>query len=401
MPAAPAPLPPSTPPLRVALVAESFLPQLNGVSNSVCRVAEHLAERGHRAVIIAPGAGPTGYAGFPVLRLPSVPLPGYRTFPLAIPSPRLVSILLRGFAPDVVHLASPALLGHAALVAAQRWAWPTVAAFQTDLAGFARRHGIPRTDLIWSYLHRLHAAVDRTLAPSSATLRDLAERGFPRLGLWPRGVDTERFHPRHRDDALRRRLAPNGELIVGYVGRLSKEKRVDLLTRVADLPGVRLVVVGDGPERARLERALPGAEFLGLLSGAELSRAYACLDLFVHTGADETFCQAIQEALASGVPVVAPAAGGPLDLVEPGRNGLLFPAEEPDGPRAAVERLAAAPELRRRLADAARPSVRARTWESVNDLLLGHYRAVIAAGPTAPAGVPVSAERRPVPPPAA
>ncbi|RCV51114.1 glycosyltransferase family 4 protein, partial [Marinitenerispora sediminis] len=395
----PVPLP--TPPLRVALVAESFLPQVNGVSNSVCRVAEHLAERGHRAVILAPGTGPTSYAGFPVLRLPSVPLPGYRTFPVGVPAPRLVSALLRGFAPDVVHLASPALLGHAAVVAAQRWAWPTVAAFQTDLAGFARRHGIPRTDLIWSYLQRLHAAVDRTLAPSSATLRDLADRGFPRLGLWPRGVDGERFHPRHRDPELRRRLAPGGELLVGYVGRLSKEKRVDLLAHVAGLPGVRLVVVGDGPERGRLERALPGARFLGLLTGAELSRAYAALDVFVHTGADETFCQAVQEALASGVPVVAPAAGGPLDLVAPGRNGLLFPADAADGPREAVRRLAEEVELRRRLAAAARGSVRERTWESVNDLLLGHYQAVIAGGAAQPAGVPVNALRAAGPPPAA
>lgn len=381
----PVPLPAAFPrsataPMRIAIVTESFLPQVNGVTNSVCRIAEHLAARGHQALIVAPGPGPTRYAGFPVLRLPALPLPGYRSFSLGLPARRLLTTALRAFAPDVVHLASPAVLGHATVEVARRWALPTVAVFQTDLAGFAARNGVPAGRLLWRHLRRIHAAVDRTLVPSTATLRGLAARGFPRLTLWRRGVDTERFNPAHRSEDLRRRLAPDGALLVGYVGRLARDKRVSRLAQVAKLRGTRLVVVGDGPERSRLRRMLPeeSTVLLGERTGAELSALYAAFDVFVHTGTDETFCQAVQEALASGVPVVAPAAGGPLDLVSPGANGLLYSPESDGELRWAVERLLRDPVLRARLAEAAPASVRERTWERINDELIAHYRAVAA-----------------------
>lgn len=373
---------PSSPPMRVAVVTESFLPQVNGVTNSVCRVAEHLAARGHEAMILAPGSGPSSYAGFPVVRLPSVPLPGYRDFALGLPARRIVTTALRAFTPDVVHLASPALLGQIAVDAARRWALPTVAVYQTDLPGFAGRYGVPGGDALWPLLRRLHAAVDRTLVPSSATLKTLADRDVPRLSHWPRGVDTERFHPGHRDERLRNTLAPNGEAIVGFVGRLARDKRVELLAHVARLRGVRVVIVGDGPDRGRLRRKIPGALFLGQRTGEELSRIYASLDVFAHTGADETFCQSVQEALASGVPVAAPAAGGPLDLVFPEHNGLLYHPDSVRELRVAVGRLAHNAELRSRLASAARDSVQGRHWETIGDQLIGHYRSVVAPSDT-------------------
>ncbi|WP_017569899.1 glycosyltransferase family 4 protein [Nocardiopsis halotolerans] len=359
-------------PLRVAIVTESFLPQVNGVTNSVCRVVDLLADRGHEVLLLAPGPGPSSYAGFPVVRLPSLPLPLYRGFPMGLPARRVMTAAIRAFSPDVLHLASPALLGSAAVETARRWALPTVAVFQTDLPGFAGRYRLPGRDALWSLLRRTHAAVDRTLVPSSATMETLSDRGFPRLDLWRRGVDTRRFSPDHRDAELRRGLAPGGEAIVGYVGRLARDKRVEMLAHVSRLRGIRLVVVGDGPERARLRRILPDAVFTGQRTGGELSRLYASMDVFVHTGADETFCQALQEALASGVPVVAPASGGPLDLVLPERNGLLYAPDSARELRVAVGRLV----HNRR---GARPSVEHRTWDAVGEQLLGHYRAVIAS----------------------
>ena len=366
-------------PLRVAIVTESFLPQVNGVTNSVCRVADLLAARGHQALILAPGhRGPTRYAGFPVVRTPSVPLPVYRDFALGLPARRTLTTAVRSFSPDLVHLASPALMGLATVEAARRWALPTVAVFQTDLAGFARRYGLPGHERLWPLLRRVHAAADRTLVPSSATMEALSAHGFPRLSLWRRGVDVERFHPGHRDEALRRSLAPGGETVVGYVGRLAKDKRVDLLEHVLRLRGVKLVVVGDGPELPRLRRRLRGAVFTGRRTGDDLSRLYASMDVFVHTGADETFCQAVQEALAAGVPVVAPAAGGPLDLVRDGVNGLLYAPDSVRELRVALGRLVHNRDLRAALAGRARGSVEHRTWEAVGDELLAHYRSVLA-----------------------
>ncbi|MCT7355405.1 glycosyltransferase, partial [Streptomyces sp. 15-116A] len=230
----------------------------------------------------------------------------------------------------------------------------------------------------WRRIRSVHAAADLTLAPSGAALRDLEAHGVPRVKLWPRGVDTERFRPDRRDETLRRALAPNGELIVGYVGRLAPEKQVELLGGVCGLPGVRVVVVGDGPSRPGLEQSLPGAVFLGRRTGEELGRIFASLDVFVHTGPFETFCQTVQEAMASGVPVVAPAVGGPLDLVAHGHTGLLVPPRDADAVRDAVAALAADPGLRASYGAAGRAMVEGRTWAAVGDLLIGHYADVLA-----------------------
>jgi phosphatidylinositol alpha 1,6-mannosyltransferase len=183
---------------------------------------------------------------------------------------------------------------------------------------------------------------------------------------------------------LRRRLAPGGELIVGYVGRLAPEKQVHLLGYVAGMRGTRTVVVGDGPSATRLRQALPSARFVGLKTGPELSTYVASMDVFVHTGFNETFCQAIQEALASGVPVVAPASGGPMDLVHHGDNGFLFPAGDASLIRGAVHQIVGDPGLRRAMSARARASVAGRNWEVVGDELLGHYRRLIEADRTIP-----------------
>jgi phosphatidylinositol alpha 1,6-mannosyltransferase len=363
--------------VKVAIVAESFLPRINGVTNSVCRVLDHLAARGHEAMVIAPAPGPDHYAGFPVHVVPGFTIPVYRSFVVGLPS-RQVEAALRDFQPDVVHLASPLVLGSCGAAAAQRLGIPSVAVFQTDIAGFFRRYGFRGTDpILWSWLRRLHNRADLTLAPSLPTLRELEAQGFARLGLWARGVDQQRFHPRHRSEDLRAGLGPAGETLIGYVGRLAAEKQVSLLGRLVGIPGSRLVVVGDGPEKERLRGLLPDAAFMGFRTGHDLSELVASLDVFVHTGANETFCQAVQEGLASGVPVVAPAAGGPLDLVRPGVNGLLFTPSDGTALRAAVSTLVADPVMRTRMSESAFRSVRGRTWDTVCDELLGHYAQVM------------------------
>ncbi len=367
--------------MRIAVVTESFLPTINGVTNSVCRILEHFALRGHQALVITPGDGPTEYAGHRVLAVPGIALPGYRSFVLGLPTARLREVLT-DFGPDVVHLASPVSLGAAGGAAARKLGIPSVAVFQTDVAGFARRYGFRGADrAIWAWLRHVHRQADRTLVPSTATLEQLRAKGIDRLAMWRRGVDTRRFDPGHRCATTRQALVDNGETLVGYVGRLAGDKRVRLLVHLADLPGVRLVVVGDGPAAGKLRDLMPTAHFPGFLTGNELSTMYASLDVFVHTGADETFCQAIQEAMASGVPVVAPAAGGPLDLVQPGRTGLLYDPDSVTELRTAVGHLAGQPELRAAYGRRARAAVVGRTWQRVGDELLGHYADVRAQQP--------------------
>jgi len=364
--------------VRVAIVAESFLPNVNGVSGSVLRVLEHLRNTGHHAMVVAPGLdAPTQHDGTPVLRVPAVDLPRISSLPVGIPSPGMTGAIAE-FAPDVVHLASPFVLGAGGMAAARRLGVPAVAVFQTDVAGFADSYGLGRSArAAWRWTRRLHNQADRTLAPSTWAVQALTEHGVQRVHRWGRGVDTTRFAPSRRSGALRGEWAHGaGELVVGYLGRLAPEKHVERLAALSDLAGVRLVVVGDGPERARLQHLLPRAVFTGQLVGDELAAAMASLDVFVHPGEHETFCQAVQEALASGVPVVAVDQGGPRDLVVTGRTGYLvdvtcFAA----GLRAAVTALAQ-DDLRRHFSLAARRSVLRRTWPAVCDELVGHYVAV-------------------------
>ncbi|MDF3337794.1 glycosyltransferase family 1 protein [Mycolicibacterium septicum] len=366
--------------MRVAIVAESFLPNVNGVTNSVLRVIEHLRRTGHEVLVIAPdtprGQPPADrvHDGVRVHRVPSRMFPKVTSLPLGVPRFRMVNVL-RGFDPDVVHLASPALLGWGGVHAARYLGVPTVAVFQTDVAGFAESYGVGVLSRVsWAWTRRLHSKADRTLAPSTSAMENLEAHRIPRVFKWGRGVDITGFAPSARDEQLRAAWSPEGKPIVGFVGRLAPEKHVERLAALAGRDDLQLVVVGDGVDRAKLRTVLPTAVFTGELHGPELAAAYASMDVFVHPGEHETFCQAVQEAMASGLPVIAPDAGGPRDLVAPYRTGLLLPVDEFESALPnSVEHLIAE---RSRYSVAARRSVLSRTWPAICDELIGHYEAV-------------------------
>lgn len=366
--------------MRVAIVTESFLPHVNGVTNSVLRTLEHLRAGGHDALVLAPGSPPSRVHGARVVALRSVPMPGYAQVRVAVPTARTVARELAAFGPDVVHLASPFATGRPAVRAAAALDLPTVAVYQTDVAGYAGRYGLgAATDAAWRVVRAVHEQVDLTLAPSRTSAAALAAHDVPRVAVWPRGVDTARFSPAHRDDAWRRRVADGAEVLVGFVGRLAAEKQVEDLAALDDVPGVRVVVVGDGPQGADLRRALPRAAFLGQLTGDALSRAVASLDVAVQTGPHETFCQSAQEALAAGVPLVAVGAGAVAELVDPSRTGWRYAPGDLAGLRSAVADLAGDAAKRRAMGAAGRRQVEGRTWQVVGEQLLGHYAAAVAA----------------------
>lgn len=380
--------------VRIVVVTESFLPTLNGVTTSVCRVVECLAARGHRVSVVCPRPAPAEHAGVPVHAVPSVSV---RAFPTGLPS-GAVRDVLEELRPDVVHVASPFVLGARALRETARLGIPSVAVYQTDMPSYLAQHaprpvGPGASQAAWRWVRRVHGLADLTLAPSRHTMAELAAHGVPRTARWGRGVDARLFHPGRRDAvaAARRELAPDGEVVVGYVGRLAPEKELDRLADVARVPGVRLVLVGDGPDRARTAALLaeavasaPGRPnrppvLLGARSGEALADAYGLLDVFVHTGTRETFGQTLQEAHASGLPVVAPARGGPLDLVEHGCTGLLVDPDRRGTLAAAVAALVGDPALRARMGRAGRVSVEGRTWAGVTAELVGHYEAAVDA----------------------
>jgi phosphatidylinositol alpha 1,6-mannosyltransferase len=363
--------------LRVAIVAESFLPQVNGVTNSVLRVLDFLKKNRHEAIILAPDSNgsPLEYAGFEVLPIPAVNLKGL--IPLALPQ-QLAKAKLIEFNPDVIHLASPALLGNYIAKFARRSDIPTLSVYQTDLAGFANNYGLQlANNSLSKFVAKVHSNTDRTLAPSTSACDYLTGLGVPEVKLWQRGVDSERYKPENRSNALRAQLLGKrpDRTLIGYIGRLAHEKRLEDLIDLDSQDDVQLVIVGDGPIRTRLERKLPNAIFTGFKSGSDLAQMYASLDIFIHTGQHETFCQSIQEALASGVPVIAPNLGGPIDLVQDGVTGYLINTGNYKEIRRVVRLIQSSDlALLRKLT---RESVVQRTWSSINQELIGHYRDLI------------------------
>lgn len=368
--------------VRVAIVAESFLPQVNGVTNSVLRVLEHLQRCGHEALVLAPDSDeesvPPFVHGAPVVEIPSVGLPGYADVRVVVGQRARIERTLAAFGPDVVHLASPFTLGWRGMQAAESLGVPTVAVYQTEVPSYAARYGMRHLEpLLWRRVRNLHERASVTLAPSTPTIDHLRARGVPRLHRWGRGVDTVQFRPAARDEAWRREVGAGRPLLVGYVGRLAAEKQVEALRVLSGREDLRLVVVGEGPERALLEQLLPDAHFTGLLRGEELARAMASLDVFVHPGELETFGQTLQEANASGVPVVAPAAGGPLDVVAHSHTGWLYPPGDHAAMRGHVDDLLGDARKRRAFGTAARERALGRTWAKVCHDLVQHYESVI------------------------
>lgn len=371
--------------MKVAIIAESFLPEMNGVTHSLLKVLQHLEARGDQVLVIAPSTlenAPPTVEGAAIRRLPAVPLAGYRNIRVAIGGVARVKSLLAEFDPDVVHLASPFVLGWRAIRAAAALGIPSVAVYQTDVPGYAARYGMPFLEnWAWQRVKQIHCAATKTLVPSSDSLQKLQRHGIPRMELWRRGVDTQRFHPDKRSAEFRDTVAPQGLRIIGFVGRLALEKQVEDLAALAGIPGTRLVVVGDGPQREVLESLLPNAYFTGFLTGDELAVAMASFDLFVHPGELETFCQTIQEAMASGVPVVATGRGGPVDLVDSSRTGWLYAPGNLAQMRDYAIDLIGDDAKRAAFAAAAFQQVQGRSWHVVCEQLMNLYTEAIAEHP--------------------
>lgn len=367
--------------MKVLIVAESFLPEMNGVTHSLLKVLQHLATRGDEVLVLAPSTledAPPTCEGAKIVRLPAVPLAGYRRIRVAFGGVASIKSLLAEFNPDVVHLASPFVLGWRAVRAAHALGIPTVAIYQTDIPGYAARYGVQFLEH-WATqrVKRIHQTATKTLVPSQESLEKLQALDIPGLEVWRRGVDTRRFHPTKRSEEFRSKVASSGQRIIGYVGRLALEKQIEDLAVLMKIPNTRLVVVGDGPLRESLESLLNGAHFTGFLNGDELATALASCDLFVHPGELETFGQTIQEAMASGVPVVATGRGGPVDLVDSSRTGWLYAPGNLEQMHGYVLDLIGDDAKRAAFGAAAFDQVQDRSWHAVCEELICHYTQAI------------------------
>ncbi len=368
--------------MRIAFFTETFLPKIDGIVNTLCYLLDHLALRGHRSLLFAPSGGPTKYANTPVVGLNAVPFPIYPELKL-VPPYVDVTQTVQDFQPDLVHVLNPVSLGLVGLKQAESLNVPVVASYHTDVPGFAVRWGLGMLyEPLWSYFRWLHNRADLNLCPSKMTQRELEEQGILHTKIWSRGVDTERFNPKHRSQAWRERLSlrdPDRPLLL-FVGRISPEKRVDWLRPVMDVfPQVNLALVGDGPARPTLARLFEETPtmFTGYLRGHDLACAYAAADIFVFPAANETLGNVVLEAMASQVPAVVPRSGGVIENVTDGETGLLFEPESQEDFVAKVGRLLEDEAYRGQLSQASRVRVEAQSWPAILDKLLLDYEELI------------------------
>jgi phosphatidylinositol alpha 1,6-mannosyltransferase len=373
-------------PLRVALITSSYNFIADGVALTLNRLVGHLQAHGIQVLVFAPTTGaPVLEHQGRLVSVPSVPLPGRPEYRLALGLPGYLKRQLLDFQPDLVHIAVPDLLGHAALSLAARYNIPAVASYHTRYETYLKHYwylaGLE--DLLKRILRRFYGRCREVYVPSESVHQALLADGHrDNFRPWPRGIDTGHFTPAKRSLEWRARhgLGEN-EVVVLHVSRLVREKRLDTLTAALNQVRVphRIVIVGDGPDRGFVERALPHAILTGFLNGEELAAAYASSDIFVFPSDSESFGNVTLEAMASGLACVCADATGSRSLVVAGQTGLLAPADEANIFAAHVTSLAGDPALRRQMGEAARARALTFSWDETMARMLGYYRALLGA----------------------
>ena len=372
--------------MKLAVVTETFPPEINGVAMTFGTIARELGRRGHDLTVYRPRRRDLPPAGdhpeYKVIPLPGLPIPGYPLLRLGLPAGATLRARWLADRPDLVHVATEGPLGASAVTAARALGLPVTSSFHTNFHAYTRHYGFSafhRLTLAW--LRHVHNRTRRTFAPTAELCAELAECGFRDLAVLSRGVDTAQFRPDRRSSALREAWgAGPSDPVVIHAGRMAAEKNYPLVLRAfaamrAVEPRLRCVLVGDGPLRASLQRSFPDGVFTGFIPRDDLARHYASADIYIHASLTETFGNVLTEAMASGLAVAGFNYAAALRFVRSGENGLTVPCDRPDDLVAAAVRLAAEPALRERLGRAARTTVEPQSWDAV----IGRFEQDLAA----------------------
>jgi glycosyltransferase involved in cell wall biosynthesis len=376
--------------VRIALVTDTYDPQVNGVTTVVRRIAHHLPDAGVGTVVVAPR-----YPDAPIdvpgeLRVRSVPFPPYPAIRLSLAVPGQVRRFLDAFGPDVVHVATEGPLGVAGRAYAIRRNVPLVTSYHTDFPGYCRHYGAPLLEpAAWRWIRWFHRPARLTHTPGEFVRDTLHAQGIPQAVVWGRGVDTDHFSPERDRGTWRRRLGVRpGAALVLHVGRLAPEKNLDVLCDAWTIARASLgsramfVVAGDGPVRERLDERIPWAGRIGFIDREDLADLYTASDVCVLPSATETCGLVALEAMASGVPVVAADAGGFRESIRHGSTGLLAPPTDAAAFAAHIVRLVMERERRLQLGAEARHFALTRSERGEDLTLLAQYR-VVAGHPAA------------------
>ena len=373
--------------MRIALVSDTYTPQVNGVTTVCARIARVLREFGHSVVVVAPRY-PGADAATPVdeLRIPSAAFPPYPAIRLSLPQFGTVARYLDAFEPQVVHVATEGPLGLTGRRYAIQRRVPLITSYHTNFPQYARHYGAGTLEpLVWRWLRWFHRPAVLTQTPGEAVRDELRQRAIGRPVVWGRGVDTQHFRPARRSVGWRRWLAGGDDTaVVLHVGRLAPEKNIDVLaeawTAARERVGQRatFVLAGEGPEQRRLLAHLPWVRQLGFLDRDRLADVYASADICVLPSKTETCGLVALEAMASGLAVVAADAGGFRESITHGKTGILVDGDDATGFAANILALVINPYRRNDIALAARGAALTRDVAPENLELLKQYAA--AAG---------------------
>jgi len=385
--------------MRIAYVTETWPPELNGVSLTVERTVRFLRSRGHLVELIRPRQpGEARLDASDELRTAGCVIPMYPDLRFGLARAGTLARRFRQSRPDLVHLATPGPMPWAALAAAGALGLATTSDFRTNFHQYSRHYGLGLfAGSVLGLLRRFHNLTRRTFVPTQAARRELATAGFHHLTVVGRGVDTQRFSPAARSDELRAqwRAGPDTPVLLA-VGRIAAEKNIALALRAferarRDRPDLRMVVVGDGPARARLTTAHPAATFVGAKRGAELAAHYASCDAFLFPSLSDTFGNVVMEALASGLPVVSFNCAAAAEHVDDGISGRLAVPGDEAGFIAATAAFAVAPASLQSFREAAVAAARRATWDEVLERFEARLQDTVDAFQASPAPVPVVA----------
>ncbi len=371
---------PSRRPLHIAVVTETYPPEVNGVARTIGMMVAALRERRHSIQLIRPRQSaedaPVAETGFETILRRGLPLPQYQELRMGLPAKRALLQAWRIRRPDVVQVVTEGLLGNSAVTAARALGIPVASEFHTNFHDYTRHYGLGLfSELVARYLRRLHNRADCTVVPTAQMKSRLAAAGYRRLEVVGRGVDLDLFHPRRRSAELRRTWgAGDRDIVALYVGRLAPEKNLRLFIEScramqAVAPRLKVVVVGDGPDGAALRAANRDFAFAGMRTGGTLAEHYASADVFLFPSLTETFGNVTTEAMASRLAIVAFDYAAARECLRHRASALLAPYGEPAPFVDAAQELAADPRLREQLREAAATAARALTWPRVIDEL--------------------------------
>jgi glycosyltransferase involved in cell wall biosynthesis len=364
--------------LHIAVVTETYPPEVNGVAMTTGRLLDGLVRRGHRVMLVRPRQGRADHArdsrSFSEMLVRSVPLPQYAGLRIGLPATASLTRLWARERPQIVHIVTEGPLGRSALLAARRLHIPVSSAFHTNFHSYSKHYGFGLlTPVVAAYLRRFHNQAGCTFVATHELEAQLAQVGYRGLKVIARGVDTELFTPARRSAELRRSWgARDDDIVVVYVGRLAPEKNMPVVFSAFDqvrrsVPAARLVLVGNGPQRAELERCHRHHIFAGMRHGEDLAAHYASGDLFLFPSLTETFGNVTLEAMASGLAVVAYDYAAAREHITHLRSGMLAPLDDADAFSAFAVEVAADAVLRDKLRHGARAVALGISWDKVID----------------------------------